>query len=229
MSDAPLLSIRAAGLLSLEVEWRPANDFDLAGLRCWHALHPEAREQPLFMATFPTMRHDPQSSHHPQAVQRLQHLGAASDAGCALLYLHTGLATDCKSALLPNLVWQSGPFSEVLGMKIHHDAIGWAELELAATMAQQNGSCLLVLDSLPRFTTHPERETCQLAYLQIAASAAGGAGGWFWHAVPASGTAPQSLTAWLRAPGEGEIAIARGDAALTVTATRCRYRAGHAA
>lgn len=227
MSDTPLLSIRAAGMLPLDVEWRPANDFDLAGLRCWHALHPGTREQPLFMATFPDMSHDPQSSHHPQAVQQLQRLATGAD--CALLYLHTGLATDCKSALLPGLVWQSGPFSEVLGMRLHQDMISWTELELAATLAQQSGSCLLVLDSLPRFTTRPQAEICQLAYLHIVASAAEGAGGWCWHAVTPSGAAPQSLTAWLSAPGEGEITLVRGDAALTVTATRRRYRAGHAA
>ncbi|OSM95648.1 hypothetical protein AU490_09235 [Lonsdalea populi] len=211
MRDISRFWIDQAGLLHPSISWRTANDFDLAGLSCWHALHPNVEAQAIRMATCPNAFDDVHIPHHPAVVESIQNLRA--DETEALLYLHTGLAKECKSAMLPSFIWLTGHYREVLGLAVDHPTPGWSELQLAAAMAQEHGGCWLVLDAMTRFTPRPGQALSHLLYLHFTSKAAiRDAGGWRWESAALPKEEHRSLTDWLSSPSEGDVLLdAMGD------------------
>lgn len=206
MRDIAPFWIDLAGLLHPKILWRAANDFDLAGLSCWHALHPNVEEQAIRIATCPYAFNNVHIPHHPAVVEAIQNL--KKDETDALLYLHTDLAKECKSAMLPSFIWQTGHYREVLGLAVDPPMPGWSEMQLAAAMAQEHGGCWLVLDAITRFTPHPEQALSHLLYLHFTSEAALlDAGGWRWDIVTQPEEECQHLPDWLASPSEGHVLL----------------------
>ncbi|MFP1853077.1 hypothetical protein [Lonsdalea quercina] len=207
MRDVSRFWIGQLGLLRLNISWRTANDFDLAGLSCWHALHPEDIEaQSLRIAACPYACENIHIAHHPTVANTLRNLRKHDSD--SLLYLHTGLAKECKTAMLPNFIWQTGQYSEVLGLAVDQPMPGWSEIQLAAAMAQEYGGCWLVLDAITRFTPRPEQASSHLMYLHFTSEAATlKAGGWRWDIAAQPEADRLSLTDWLTRPAEGDVLL----------------------
>ncbi|MFP1739967.1 hypothetical protein [Lonsdalea quercina] len=207
MRDVSRFWIGQAGLVRLNVSWRTANDFDLAGLSCWHALHPEDIEsQSLRIATCPYACENIHIAHHPTVVETIR--DQRQHETDSLLYLHTGLAKECKTALLPNFIWQTGHYSEVLGLSVDQPMPGWSELQLAAAMAQEYGGCWLVLDAITRFTPRPKQALSHVLYLHFTSEAATrDAGGWRWDIAAQPEADRRSLTDWLTQPAAGDVLL----------------------
>ncbi|AXW85649.1 hypothetical protein CKQ53_00690 [Lonsdalea britannica] len=206
MRDIAPFWIDLAGLLHPKILWRAANDFDLAGLSCWHALHPNVEEQAIRIATCPYAFNNVHIPHHPAVVEAIQNL--KKDETDALLYLHTDLAKECKSAMLPSFIWQTGHYREVLGLAVDPPMPGWSEMQLAAAMAQEHGGCWLVLDAITRFTPHPEQALSHLLYLHFTSEAALlDAGGWRWDIATQPEEECQRLPDWLASPSEGHVLL----------------------
>lgn len=206
MRDIARFWIGQAGLLRPTLLWRTANDFDLAGLSCWHALHPNVEEQAIRIATCPYAFDNVHIPHHPAVVEAIQNL--KKDETDALLYLHTDLAKECKSAMLPSFIWQTGYYRDVLGLSVDQTMPGWSDMQLAAAMAQEHGGCWLILDAITRFTPHPEQAQSHLLYLHFTSEAAvHDAGGWCWDIAAQPEEERQSLTDWLASPSEGGVLL----------------------
>lgn len=206
MRDVSRFWIGQAGLLRPNISWRAANDFDLAGLSCWHALHPDVEAASLRIAACPYACDNVHIAHHPAVVEALQTL--RKDQTDSLLYLHTGLAKECKSAVLPSFIWQTGDYREVLGLAVDPPMPGWSEMQLAAAMAQEHGGCWLVLDAITRFTPHTEQALSHVLYLHFTSEAAiRDVGGWRWDIATQPEEERQSLPDWLASPSEGSILL----------------------
>ncbi|WP_315707735.1 hypothetical protein [Brenneria uluponensis] len=197
MGKCDELWIGAAGTLPVSSVWRNAEEDDIALLHCWFSLNPQLDSGQLRIASYSAGGEWPEAKHHQSVTTFCRQL--TSRGALSLIYLHRLPSPDCKTPLLPELLYNAGHFNEVLGLKMDDSGLTWSHLQLAGAMVTAEQDCLLIVDALSRFSSSSDTFANRVDYLlfthpgKILTT-----GGWRWIRQPsADHPASETLDEWL--------------------------------